>query len=240
VYDGIITLRNPNCILLNVDGACVYVHPDSPEGFEVNQIVKVRVTQPVYHMLNYSGELLVEAGSRCYQFEKHRLYRNVPQGMLQHMLQTGTSNVLLRKSAEEGHCVLACRMPENNLFSYKLREDYGVYYYERSIYETIDKFIEDYVKKVYALAKSVVCFKHFYSTAEEAQDYVSGRGKHAADGNKYIRYAVCFSVGHPGYIEFLYAHKCVLVRIDKGGFVYRHETYSTLDHFISFAKRAFI
>lgn len=222
--------------IVDVGSAAVYIRNKDSEANPglINQILSVRIGYPSYKQLSYDGEFVEVDQPAIKRFTNHRLYRNGDQNQIEEEIRREGVNVLVRGSSVANCMVVVCRIESSLYFSYRVEESIGgegvIYRHGEETYNSVDEFIVQFVTPLYRLIREIREFKYFYGTEEEAVEYVKVAGR-------YTRYAICLSREHPGYLEFLYGNKRVLVWIGGSGLQYKSRQFGTLGEFLAFAKQ---
>ncbi|KAI4291980.1 hypothetical protein PAPHI01_1254 [Pancytospora philotis] len=224
--------------------ATVYIRKDSE--YALNQLVTVRISGPSYQTLSYNGDIVDSPAAQSGRlYIKHRLFRNMDHGSLVRLMEQDNQKIMVRPSSEADCCVVICKLQSGVYAPIKVRvkqrgaaaggaSDDGSweFVHNNHIYSGLDEFINDYIRRLYRIVYSITSYKHYYRSEAEALAYVGG-------SDQYMRYAVILSVQAPGCLEFLFANKRVLVRIEADRLVYKNHNFPSIDAFISFAKGTF-
>lgn len=220
-----------------VGTATVFLKTDC--ALSLNQTITVRITSKNLPTLSYNGELTATQQAQPDRFYlKHRLFRNTDHASLLRLMDADNCNVMARSSSEPGIIAVVCRLQAGIFLPIRLRvranHDGSApsFFHEGKIYQSLDSFIDDHVKKLYRTLYSVTAYAHFYKVEAAAIAYIS-------EPSQYIRHAIVLSRHTPGCIEFLFANKRVLARLDASGLIYRDASFPSINAFIKYAKANF-
>jgi len=233
-YAGTIVKVGVDFYLCQAANVTVFIK--KAEELVLNQIVKVNIIEESPATLSYVGKIVNDVSAYADKFRSHALFRDMPYDMLEaHMKQTNSS-IAVRPSSTPGHCCVVCKVENDIFLTFKLSENIDLanghaisYVFKDNSYTRIDTFINDYVKRVYKLIQSVVSFKYYFQSAEQAKKYLSEPGE-------YVKYAIVLSREAPGYVEFLLEGKRVFVKIEGGRLALRDRSFENIDEFIRFVK----
>lgn len=219
--------------LADCDNMSIYIRKTGGVDYFINQRIQVKIVDRCYHMLNYLGEIEEEEPDTAHLI-KHPLFRNLDQGALQARMETESKNVMIKSSSQKDHVVVLCRLQSGIFYGLRLKCEFvsersSRFYYGYHRYDSIDNFLNSYVRELFQLVHLVKKFKYFFRTYEEA-------AAHIGSGGEYRRYAICFSRSNPGYLDFLYSNKRVCALLDGKELVYRDHRFLTLEEFLNYAK----
>ncbi|KAL6121284.1 hypothetical protein NUSPORA_01822 [Nucleospora cyclopteri] len=236
-YSGTVYKIGNDFYLIDVNGATVYVKKYL--SLELNQIVQVEIIGPNYPTLSYNGEIIVKDEERI-NFKNHRLYINQNE---EEILKKG-SVLFVRNSSHRNCCVVVLRLDEKVMLKYRLEEKSAnnetTYLLKRPekeySFDSIDEFIEKYLKLVERFIQKISNFKHFKINPTEAENYVKGEGE-ISQVDTTGKYALFLSEKHPGYLELLFGHLKVLVRIELNYLVHKGQKYRSVEELTNYFKR---
>jgi len=234
LYSGTVSKVGTDFYLILVNNATVYVKKTCE--CSVNQIVDVEISGFTPSQLSYTGMIVENTQKPVNKYKTHNLFRNLNGSSIEEYMRNKLFSILVRPSSSENHCVVVCKIQDDLFYSFKLRECYErgssvriFYEYRDRHYDSIDVFIETFVKKMYLRIEEIMKFKYFFRTSEEARAYSNSQGE-------YTRYSLYFSREFLGYIEFLVANRKILVKIDGDWLLVKNKRFSNLCDLVNYIK----
>lgn len=234
IYPGTVIKIGADFYLCQISDATVYIRKSTE--LALNQIVKIEITGKNPAMLSYSGNIIEDERVVAERFRAHTLFRDMHYDALQDYMEKSKNVILIRPSSTRGCCSIVCRVLEGLFFTFKLKEVISadgkfktMYEFGDRSYPTIDEFVNEHVKRVYAMLHSIVSFKYYFPDVSKARKYLEEPGEFA-------RYAIILSREAPGYLEFLLNGKRVFAKIEADEFILKNRSFSSLDNLIRFIK----
>ena len=227
LYSGVVVKIGNDFYLIDVQDAIVYVKKNCT--LELNQLVDVQILSPSFSTLSYSGEIVHRKNNNL--FLRHRLYRNISQAEMKRR----EIQLCIRSSSQPSTCVVVSRLDEDIFLSYRLQEVSGenvVYLLKRGCgtyeFDSLDDFIEGYLKDVNRFIHRISSFKYFKMSREEALDFVR------SDSSKY---SIFLSRDFPGCVEMFFGRSKLVVQIEQGFLMYKNNRFSTVEELCNYCKR---
>ena len=231
IYSGTISKVGNDFFLCDVNNATVYVRKSTE--LSTNQIVDIEITGRRPEMLSYEGIIVDPRQQVVNKFRTYSLFKNLDQHSLEKYMEANGCNFLLRSSSTPSHCVFVCRLDQGLFLSLKIKECYenATFHYEfkDEKYDSLNKFMDLYVKPIYGHLSKILNFKYYFKTQEEALNYLQTPGE-------YVKYCIVLSREAIGFIEFLILGKKFFIKLDGPKLVFKNYRFGSLDELISFFK----
>ncbi len=177
-------------------------------------------------MLSYSGEIVNEFKEN-YLYKSHRLFRNWDYLKIKENMKN--ENILIRSASNPSYCVIIVRILEDVFFSFKLLEKLNFYKYESIKYDSIDKFINEYIKNVFISIYKIMKFKYFFKDEDDLK-------KHLMSAGDYLKYGVFFPKDYNGFLELRIGTRSSPVKIDGDKLKFNNMKFEDLESLVKYVK----
>lgn len=231
IYSGTVSKTGSDFFLCDVNNSTVYVKKSAE--LSTNQIVQIEVVDRKPDLLSYEGLILDNKIQTVDKFKTHPLFRNLDHLSLEKYMESNSFSILIRPSSTSSHCVVVCKLDKGIYLPLKVRESFENtkfhYDFKGERYQSIDKFIESYVKPIYIHLNKILNFKYYFKNRNEAIEYLQTPGE-------YVKYCIILSREALGYLELFISGRKFLIKLDGPKLVFQNYKFNSLDEVISFFK----